>query len=201
MGNGGYLAFLGRICPEKGIVPAIQLAENAQIPLRIAAKVDLVDQAYHRSVVEPMLAKSRYAHFVGEINETQKQEFLGNASALLFPIDWPEPFGMVMIEAMACGTPVIAYDRGSVSEIIENNVTGYVLRNPDLALQAIESICLLDRTRIRAEFERRFVSDRMAADYFGIYESVLSHEWSNHLIKRISNGPSLPNTLTLTSSS
>ena len=125
--QGGYLAFLGRICPDKGPVEAIEIARQAGMQLKIAAKVDPVDQAYFDEVIAPLLAKSPHVEFIGEIHDGQKQEFLGNARALLFPIHWPEPFGLVMIEAMACGTPVIAFRCGSVPEVLEDGLTGFVV--------------------------------------------------------------------------
>lgn len=176
-GDGGYLAFLGRICADKGIEQAIQIAEAAQIPLKIAAKVDKADNEYHERVVRPLLERSRYAEFIGEINEFQKQKFLGEAIGLLFPIDWPEPFGMVMIESMACGTPVIAFDRGSVPEVIDHGITGWIVRRPEMALEAISALATVKRSEVRRVFEHRFTADRMAAEYFGIYETLVASRW------------------------
>ncbi len=170
--RGGYLAFLGRITPEKGPDRAIEIARAARMPLRIAAKVDAVDAGYHRDHIEPLLAGSD-VEFIGEIGDERKSAFLGNAAALLFPIDWPEPFGLVMIEAMACGTPVLAFDRGSVPEIIEDGVTGHVVRSVEEALQKLPQTLALDRRRIREEFERRFSASRMARDYVALYRSIL----------------------------
>ncbi len=170
--RGGYLAFLGRITPEKGPDRAIEIAKAAHMPLKIAAKVDAADADYHREHIEPLLAGSD-VEFIGEIGDDKKSEFLGNAAALLFPIDWPEPFGLVMIEAMACGTPVIAFNCGSVPEIIEDGVTGYVVRSVEQALEKLPQALALDRKRIRAEFERRFSARRMAQDYVALYRSIL----------------------------
>ena len=169
----GYLAFLGRICPEKGPETAIQLASAANLPLKIAAKVDKVDQAYFESKVKPLI-DGKSVEFIGEIDESQKADFLGNAIALLFPIGWPEPFGLVMVEAMACGTPVIAFRCGSVPEVIEDGVTGFVVDSYDEASRAIDRARLVDRRRVRRSFERRFTSRRMADDYLRIYETVIA---------------------------
>jgi glycosyltransferase involved in cell wall biosynthesis len=167
----GYLAFLGRITPEKGPETAISLARAAGIPLKIAAKVDRVDQAYFDCRVSPLI-DGKAVEFIGEIAEQQKVEFLGNAAALLFPICWPEPFGLVVIEAMACGTPVIAFRGGSMPELIEDGITGFVVDSYDEALSAIHGIATLDRRSVRAGFERRFMARRMAKDYLRIYEAL-----------------------------
>ncbi len=167
-GRGGYLAFLGRIAPEKAPDAAIRIAARAGIPLKIAAKVDRVDQEYFKTVVEPLL-KDADVEFIGEIREAEKQEFLGNAAALVFPIAWREPFGLVMIEAMACGTPVIAFENGSVPEVLEDALTGFIVHNEDQAVAALRRIGTLDRTRIRGEFERRFTAQRMARNYLKLY--------------------------------
>jgi glycosyltransferase involved in cell wall biosynthesis len=167
----GYLAFLGRIAPEKGPETAIRLARAAGIPLKIAAKVDRVDRAYFEARVRPLI-DGRDIEFVGEIDESQKTRFLGNAAALLFPICWPEPFGLVQIEAMACGTPVIAFRAGSVLELIEDGVTGFVVDSHDDALSAINRVPILDRRAVRASFERRFTARRMAEDYVRVYEAL-----------------------------
>jgi glycosyltransferase involved in cell wall biosynthesis len=170
---GSYLAFLGRISPEKGPHAAIKIAQATRIPLRIAAKVDVADMAYHRDAVAPLLARGG-AELIGEIDDGGKSAFLGGAAALLFPIDWPEPFGLVMIEAMACGTPVIAYRCGAVPEIIEDGVTGFVLDVGDAAgaAAAVGEAVRLDRRRIRQVFEQRFAAGRMAADYVCIYHAL-----------------------------
>jgi glycosyltransferase involved in cell wall biosynthesis len=170
-GSGGYLAFLGRICPEKGVERAIAIAERTQVPLRLAAKVDRVDAAYFASTIKPLLHDPLVAH-VGEIGDREKTRFLGDARALLFPIDWPEPFGLVMIEAMACGTPVIAWRRGSVPEIIQDGVTGFIVDSIDEAIAAVARLGELDRRTIRKVFEARFSSSRMAADYLRLYEAM-----------------------------
>ncbi|MBW8270406.1 glycosyltransferase family 4 protein [Caldovatus aquaticus] len=168
----GYLAFLGRISPEKGPDAAIRIARTAGLPLRIAAKVDRVDQAYFEAVVKPML-DGPGVEFIGEIGDAEKSDFLGGAVALLMPIDWPEPFGLVMIEAMACGTPVVAYARGSVPEVVEDGVTGFVVRDEAGAAAALHGIGALDRARVRREFETRFTARRMAEDYLAIYRRLL----------------------------
>jgi len=164
----GYLAFLGRISPEKRVDRAITLAIRSGRPLRIAAKVDAADRAYFHEQIEPLLDHP-LVDFVGEIGDADKSEFLGNATALLFPIDWPEPFGLVMIEAMACGTPVIAWDCGSVPEVIEDGVTGFIVRCENEALLALERARSLNRLRIRRVFERRFSATAMARRYLGVY--------------------------------
>lgn len=171
--GGGYLAFLGRISPEKRVDRAIEIAGGSGLPLQIAAKVDRVDQDYYRSEIQPLL-DDPLVEFVGEIGEAEKEPFLGNAAALLFPIDWPEPFGLVMIEAMAVGTPVIAFGCGSVPEIIEDGVTGFVVRDIDSAVDAVRRAVRLDRCAIRKRFEERFMAERMARDYLAVYEELLS---------------------------
>jgi len=170
--QGGYLAFLGRISPEKGPVLAIEVARAAGIPLKIAAKVDPHDVAYFHRRVEPLL-DDPLVEFVSEIGDGDKSDFLGNAVALLFPIDWPEPFGLVMIEAMACGTPVIAWDRGAVPEIVDDGVTGYVVNSHEDALQAIWRLKLLNRLRIRHICERRFSAAAMAKRYLDVYARLV----------------------------
>jgi glycosyltransferase involved in cell wall biosynthesis len=172
---GGYLAFLGRISPEKGPERAIAIARQVGLPLKIAAKVDRADQAYFESVVEPMLHHP-LIEFIGEIGEERKSAFLGGARALLFPINWPEPFGLVMIEAMACGTPVVAFDSGSVREVIEDGVTGFVVDSIDQAAHAVTRVGALDRKSIRAQFELRFSAIAMARRYLALYESAISNE-------------------------
>ena len=170
-GRGGYLAFLGRISPEKAPDAAIRIAARAGIPLKIAAKVDRIDQEYFKTTVEPLLGQAD-VEFIGEIREDQKQEFLGNAAALVFPIAWREPFGLVMIEAMACGTPVIAFENGSVPEVLEHAVTGFIVQGEDQAVQAVRRIGMLNRDRIRGEFERRFTAQRMAQNYLKLYSQL-----------------------------
>ncbi|MBR1300613.1 glycosyltransferase family 4 protein [Bradyrhizobium sp. AUGA SZCCT0042] len=173
--QGGYLAFLGRIAPEKGPEAAIQIARSAGIRLKIAAKIDRVDEQYFRERIAPLLDQPGI-EFVGEINEQQKAEFLGQAVGLLFPIDWPEPFGLVMIEAMACGTPVLAFNRGSVSEIVEDGKTGIVVQSKNEAIEKLPRLLTLDRRRVRHEFERRFSAQRMASDHVRLYQDLLKGE-------------------------
>jgi glycosyltransferase involved in cell wall biosynthesis len=170
--RGGYLAFLGRISPEKRPDRAIRIARALGIPLKIAAKVDKVDEVYFREKIAPLLCDSG-VEFIGEINERSKTAFLGEAQALLFPIDWPEPFGLVMIEAMACGTPVLAFRQGSVAEIIDQGVTGAVVDTMDEALRMLPQVLALDRHAVRRRFEQRFSSARMTADYAALYRSLL----------------------------
>jgi glycosyltransferase involved in cell wall biosynthesis len=167
-GRGGYLAFLGRISPEKRLDRAIAIAEATRIPLRVAAKVDAADRAYFEAEIEPLL-DSPFVEFVGEITDAQKQEFLGDALGLLFPIDWPEPFGLVMIEAMACGTPVVAFNRGSVPEVLRQGISGFVVETLAGAIEAVERLPQVDRDGCRAEFGQRFTSARMARDYVALY--------------------------------
>lgn len=168
---GRYLAFLGRISPEKRVDRAIRIAERLGIPLKIAAKVDKVDRAYFTEVIEPLLDLPDI-EYIGEVGEVEKDELLGNAYALLFPIDWPEPFGLVMIEAMACGTPVIAYRRGSVPEIMEEGVTGFMVETLDDAVKATGKVAAIDRRRCREVFERRFAVERMARQYVEAYQQI-----------------------------
>jgi glycosyltransferase involved in cell wall biosynthesis len=169
--RGGYVAFLGRISPEKRPDRAIRIARTLGIPLKIAAKVDKVDEAYFREKIAPLL-NDPGVEFIGEINERGKTEFLGEAQALLFPIDWPEPFGLVMIEAMACGTPVLAFRHGSVSEIIDQGVTGAIVDTMDEAVRMLPRVIALDRRAVRRRFEQRFSSARMAQDYVAVYRSL-----------------------------
>jgi glycosyltransferase involved in cell wall biosynthesis len=171
--RGKYLAFLGRISPEKGPDRAIRIARRAGVPLRIAAKVESGDRAYFESQVKPLL-DGPGVEFIGEIGEHEKDEFLGNALALLFPIDWPEPFGVVMIEAMACGTPVIAWKRGSVPEVVEPGVTGWVVEDEHAAVAAVAACGFFDRNACRRRFEERFTAERMAADYAALYDELLA---------------------------
>jgi glycosyltransferase involved in cell wall biosynthesis len=166
-----YLAFLGRIAPEKRPDIAISIARRCGIPLRIAAKVDRADQEYFDEVIRPLL-RGPGVELIGEINEQQKPEFLSGAIALLMPIDWPEPFGLVMIEAMACGTPVIATNRGSVAEVIDDGLTGFIVEDETGAVGAVERINLLNRNRVREQFEVRFTGRRMAEDYTAVYRRL-----------------------------
>lgn len=172
---GGYLAFLGRMCPEKGPDAAIRIALRCGLPLRMAAKVDSADRDYFKCVVEPLLDHP-LIEFVGEISEREKPAFLGGALALLFPIAWPEPFGLVMIEAMACGTPVIAYEAGAVPEIVQSGVSGFIVRNEAEACAAVNHASRLHRWRVRAAFEERFTAKRMACDYLEIYRAAQGFE-------------------------
>lgn len=168
---GGYLAFLGRISPEKRPDRAIAIARRAGVPLRIAAKVDKVDATYFEERIRPLLAGPG-VEFVGEISDREKGEFLGGALGVLFPIDWPEPFGLVMIEAMACGTPVIGYRRGSVPEILTEGVTGFIVKDEPAAVAAVQRLGSIDRSRCRERFERRFTVQRMASEYVSAYRRV-----------------------------
>jgi glycosyltransferase involved in cell wall biosynthesis len=172
---GTYFAFLGRISPEKRVDRAIEIAKRVGIPLKIAAKVDPVDQEYFESVINPLL-RDPLVEFVGEIGKGEKDEFLGNAYALLFPIDWPEPFGLVMIEAMACGTPVIAFHSGAVPEVIDEGRTGFVVKGLEDAVEAVRRVPRLSRKRCREVFEQRFTAARMAHDYVQVYEQLIKQK-------------------------
>ncbi len=192
--RGDYLAFLGRMSPEKGPDRAIAIATKAGIPLKMAAKVDGGDRVYFREVIEPLL-DNPLIEFVGEISDSQKASFLGNALALLFPIDWPEPFGLVMIEAMASGTPVIAWPSGSVPEIIDEGVTGLIVHSVDEGVAAVKKAASLDRRGIREVFEKRFSADVMARKYLNLYRRGLVE----HPSRRILPAPvltHLPQTIT-----
>jgi len=169
--RGDYFAFLGRISPEKRPDRAIEIAARAGVKLKIAAKVDIADVPYFRTHIEPLLAQP-HVDFVGEISEHEKPKFLGNAQALLFPIDWPEPFGLVVIEAMSCGTPVIAWRWGSVPEVIDHGVTGWIVDSVEAAVDAVRRVPLLDRHIVRARFEQRFSVERMARDYLKLYQQL-----------------------------
>jgi glycosyltransferase involved in cell wall biosynthesis len=171
-GCGKYLAFLGRIAPEKRVDMAIEVARRAQIPLKIAAKVDPVDREYFENRIRPLLG-AEGVEFIGEISERQKSEFLGNATGLVFPVDWPEPFGLVMIEALACGTPVIARPCGSVAEVLRDGVTGYIGSSVEDLVAAVHRISLIPRQQCRAEFEARFTAAVMAANYERIYYELI----------------------------
>jgi glycosyltransferase involved in cell wall biosynthesis len=173
-GKGGYLVFLGRICPEKGPEDAIAIAGHAGLRLKMAAKIDPVDRPYFENVIRPLLARSPHVEFIGEIDDSHKQDLLGNARALLFPVDWPEPFGLVMIEAMACGTPVIAYRRGSVPEVLEHGLTGFVVDDEDDAVNAVRQVGRLFRPSIRSRFEERFSARAMASEYCRIYRRLIA---------------------------
>ncbi len=170
--KGDYLAFLGRISPEKRPDRAIAIAAAAGMKLKIAAKIDKADQLYWDEVIAPMVRAYPDIEFVGEIGEAQKVEFLGNARALLFPIDWPEPFGLVMIEAMACATPTIAFRCGSVPEVIDEGESGFIVDNVEEAVEAVAQLDHLDRRRVRQTFNRRFTAERMVDDYLAIYRQL-----------------------------
>ena len=169
--GGGYLAFLGRISPEKGVDRAIKVAQTVGIPLKIAAKVDRADETYFREQITPLLDEPG-VEFIGEINEQEKTDFLGQARALMFLIDWPEPFGLAMIEAMACGTPVLALRRGSVEEVVEEALTGRIVDSIEEATIALADVMALDRRAVRRRFEERFTAARMASDYVRVYKSL-----------------------------
>jgi glycosyltransferase involved in cell wall biosynthesis len=167
-----YLAFLGRICPEKGVERAIRIAARAGIKLKIAAKVDNADKEFYDTQIGPLIRHDSNVEFIGEINDQQKSTFLSGAHALLFPIDWPEPFGLVMIEAMACGTPVVAWRSGSVPEVIDDGVTGFIVTNEDDAVAAIGRLHELDRITVRKTFDRCWTARRMAEDYVELYAAL-----------------------------
>jgi glycosyltransferase involved in cell wall biosynthesis len=171
--RGGYLAFLGRISPEKRPDLAIDIALRSGVPLKIAAKVDKADYAYWKELIEPLVKQHSDIEFIGEIGEAEKADFLGDALAFLFPIDWPEPFGLSMIEAMSCGTPVIAFRRGSVPEIVDHGVSGLIVNGVDQAVAAVEQIAEIDRAGVRSRFEERFTVGRMASDYVDIYRRLM----------------------------
>jgi glycosyltransferase involved in cell wall biosynthesis len=166
-----YFAFLGRIAPEKGIDRAIRIAQHCGMPLKIAAKVDRTDREYFDEQINPMI-KASHSEYIGEISDKEKSEFLSGAMVLLVPIDWPEPFGLVMIEAMACGTPVIAYNRGSVPEVIEDGLTGFIVEDENGAIGAVDRLGHLSRDAIRQQFEKRFTARRMAQDYLSVYRNL-----------------------------
>jgi len=168
---GDYLAFLGRASPEKRVDRAIEIAKQAGMPLKIAAKVDPADRRYFKREIEPLL-NDPHVEWLGEINDKDKDQFLGNAYALLFPIDWPEPFGLVMIESMACGTPVIAFANGSVAEVMDSGVTGFVVNEIEEAVDAVRRVRDLSRARCREVFEKRFTANRMASDYVDVYSRL-----------------------------
>jgi glycosyltransferase involved in cell wall biosynthesis len=184
---GTYFAFLGRISPEKRVDRAIEIAKRVGMPLKIAAKVDPVDQEYFESVINPLL-RDPLVEFVGEIGKGEKGDFLGNAYALLFPIDWPEPFGLVMIEAMACGTPVIAYRSGAVPEVIDEGRTGFIVKGLENAVEAVRHVPELSRKRCRAVFEQRFTATRMAHDYVQVYERLIHRKFSIRIQVRSTGG-------------
>ncbi len=171
----GYLAFLGRMSPEKGPERAIAIAKKVGIPLKMAAKVDAADRAYFDAEIRPLL-NDPLIEFIGEIGDADKSDFLGGAEALLFPIEWPEPFGLVMIEAMGCGTPVIGYNHGSAPEVIDDGVTGYVVENEDEAVRVVAAARRLDRREVRRRFDRRFSATAMARGYLDLYADRLARQ-------------------------
>ena len=171
-----YLAVLGRIAPEKGVDRAIKIAIRCGIPLKIAAKVDRADQKYYDEVICPLITGNPLVEYVGEIGDHEKSDFLGGAIGLLLPIDWPEPFGIVMIEAMACGTPVIAYNRGSVPEIVDEDLTGFIVEDETSAVSAVGRLSQLNRDTVRKQFEARFTARRMALDYLAAYRGLMEAE-------------------------
>jgi glycosyltransferase involved in cell wall biosynthesis len=177
----GYLAFLGRISPEKRPDLAIEIAQRAGWPIKIAAKVDPVDRVYFETKIRPLLSLPG-VEFIGEVGESDKMRFLASAYALLFPIDWPEPFGLVMIEAMAGGTPVIAFRRGSVPEVIEDGVTGFVVDTVEEAVRAVPQVQRLDRQTLRAVFRNRFSVKRMAADHVALYKTLVANRVTRHAL-------------------
>ncbi|TDH58896.1 glycosyltransferase family 4 protein [Dankookia rubra] len=168
----GYLAFIGRISPEKRVDRAIEIAGRAGMKLKIAAKVDRADQDYFDAKIRPLLTQP-HVEFIGEIADSQKAAFLAGAQALLFPIDWPEPFGLVMIEAMACGVPIIAFDHGSVREVLEDGLTGFIVDGMDAAVRAVDRVPALSRAAVRRRFEQRFTARRMAEDHVALYEQLV----------------------------
>ena len=172
--SGDYLAFIGRFSPEKRVDRAIEIAKQAGMPLKIAAKLDASGRAYFEETVEPLLRESSsFVEYVGEVGEAEKDDFLGNARALLFPIDWPEPFGLVMIESMACGTPVIAWRNGSVPEVIANGVNGFIVESIEESVEAVDRVLEIDRAVCRQVFEQRFDASRMALDYVDVYQKLV----------------------------
>jgi glycosyltransferase involved in cell wall biosynthesis len=180
-----YFAFLGRIAPEKGVDRAISIAHGCGVPLRIAAKVDKMDREYFNEKIRPQL-DGKNVEYIGEITDCEKSEFLSGAVALLDPIDWPEPFGIVMIEAMACGTPVIAFNRGSIPEVIDEGLTGFIVEDVEGAIGAFNRLSLLSREKIRNRFEQRFTARRMALEYLAAYRSLMDRDV--HRLKLVVDG-------------
>jgi glycosyltransferase involved in cell wall biosynthesis len=180
-----YLAVLGRIAPEKGIDRAIRIATRCGIPLKIAAKVDRADQEYYQGLIRPLIESNPLVEYIGEISDHEKSDFLSGAIGLMVPIDWPEPFGLVMIESMACGTPVIAFNRGSVAEIVEDGLTGFIVEDETSAVADVERLSALDRSAIRRRFEARFTARRMALDYLAAFRSLMGA--AEPRIKLVSN--------------
>jgi glycosyltransferase involved in cell wall biosynthesis len=169
---GSYLAFLGRLSPEKGVIQAVEIARQTHMPLRVAAKIYPGERPYYQEVIEPLFRASPWVEFVGEVGGESKDAFLGGASALLFPIEWAEPFGLVMIESMACGTPVVAYRRGSVPEVMTDGVTGFVVDDLPAAVDAVRAAAELDRRACRRAFVERFGVKRMASEYLAVYRRL-----------------------------
>jgi glycosyltransferase involved in cell wall biosynthesis len=181
-----YLAFLGRISPEKRVDRAIEVAQRTGMTLKVAAKIDRADRDYFEKEIRPLFDDPR-VEFVGEVGGRDKDELLGRARALIFPIDWPEPFGLVMIEALACGTPVIAWSCGSVPEVIDHGVTGFIVDSLGGAVRAVENVHTLSRQRCREVFEKRFSVERMAADYVALYEKLLAESAAKRKATSFSN--------------
>ncbi len=177
---GKYLVYVGRISPEKRVDRVVEIARRAGMPVKIAAKVDRADREYYEQTIEPLF-RDPLVEYVGEVNEKEKNELIGNAFAFLFPIDWPEPFGLVMIEAMACGTPIVAYRCGSVPEVMVEAETGYVVENEDEAVQALERVATLSRVRCRRVFEQRYTATRMAEDYLAVYTQIQEQKIESEL--------------------
>lgn len=186
---GAYLAFLGRISPEKRVDRAIEIARRAGMPLKIAAKIDKADREYYDSTIKPLMNDPN-VEFIGEISEHEKSEFLGNAYAYLFPIDWPEPFGLTMIEAMACGTPTIAFNCGSVKEVMQEGLTGFIVEDMDQAVAAVAKISTIERTACRNVFEKRFTATHMAENYVELYRSMVSNTVVNTVVNSAVSPPS-----------
>jgi glycosyltransferase involved in cell wall biosynthesis len=181
---GSYLAFLGRIAPEKRPDHAIEIARRVGMPLRMAAKVDDANREYFQTVIAPLL-KDPLVEYIGEISDAEKSLFLGNAAAVLCPYDWPEPFGLVLIEALACGTPVFAYQRGSIPEIIEDGITGFICENLDEMVSAMSRLPRIQRQHCRQAFEARFAVTRMVKDYVALYEKILNNRYKPFINRRV----------------
>lgn len=194
--SGDYLAFLGRFSPEKGPEDAIEIATRVGLPLKMAAKIDPVDRAYYAETIEPLLDHP-LVEFIGEVDEQGKDELLGNARALLFPIKWPEPFGLVMTEAMACGTPVIAYRAGSVNEVMQNGVSGYIVESLEEAVEAVAALDRIDRRQCRRYFEERFSVQQMARGYLAAYRKLLASESLVDLPARVTSTGGVAGPLTV----
>jgi glycosyltransferase involved in cell wall biosynthesis len=179
--NGGnYLSFVGRVSPEKRIDRAIEIAIKSGIPIKIAAKVDNADMEYYEAKIKNLL-KHPLVEFLGEVGDSEKGELLGNSLGMIYPIDWPEPFGLAMIESMACGTPVIAYNNGSVSEVIDEGETGFIVNSIGKAIKCVENLTTIDRNNCRRTFEKRFSASRMVADYLSIYKQLVKNHKKEHL--------------------